>query len=186
VVAFEVLEGDEDSTSSGLSFQFTASIAATDVRPSHGPVSGGTPFSVHPHSTPQPLTPEPETLHPEPSTPDPSLNSKPKTLKQVIGSNFYSSTDGLQCALGGEVVAGLYVSSSVVRCVSTPGAKGAVTLQVSNNGGADYYGADLRFLYVPPLAVASLSVSNGPESGGNTLEVHRRTPCHSVEYVLFL
>ena len=69
------------------------------------------------------------------------------------------------------------MSSSVVRCVSTPGAKGAVTLQVSNNGGADYYGADLRFLYVPPLAVASLSVSNGPESGGNTLEVHRALIC---------
>ena len=141
---------------------------------------------MNPIATPQPPNPEPETLRPEPSTPDPNLNPKPQTLKQVIGSNFYSSTDGLQCALGGEVVAGLYVSSSVVRCVSTPGAKGAVTLQVSNNGGADYYGADLRFLYVPPLAVASLSVSNGPESGGNTLEVLGRTPRHSVEYVVSL
>ena len=135
VVTFEVLEGDDDTTSSGLLFQYTVPVAVTDVRPSHGPASGGTSFSV-------------------------------------IGSNFYASTDGLQCALGGDVVKGLLVSSSVVRCVAPPGERGAVALQLSNNGGTDYYGAGLRFLYTPPLALEALSVSHGPESGGNTLEVY--------------
>jgi len=83
------------------------------------------------------------------------------TVVSVRGANL--GADGLTCRFGGVDVTGAdarWVTSSVVVCVSPqPREEGAVSVEISLNGGADFTASGRQYVYEPSPTVDSLRPS---------------------------
>ena len=90
----------------------------------------------------------------------------------VEGSHFGESSD-MRCRFGDKYTDDVrVVSSTTAVCVApAASASGWVSLEVSNNGGADYTQNGLQYLYVEPARVDYVYPESGPESGGTLLMI---------------
>jgi hypothetical protein len=104
------------------------------------------------------------------------------TLVSVAGANFFRDSS-LECVFGSKAVPARFVSSTLVECVSPPGAISSVELSLTSSGALFYEEASLSFEYVADAAgVVSLSPNSGSLSGGTpvTVELSGTSPSNVI------
>ena len=97
----------------------------------------------------------------------PELGGQPVT---IVGEGFVNS-GMLVCRFGEVVVKGASLSSTSVVCTAPPSHMGNVTVEVSNNGGADFEGARMLFESRSPMRAVTVVPSQGPVEGGTVVLV---------------
>ena len=95
------------------------------------------------------------------------------TVVQLLrNTGAFVPSQALKCRFGGLEVAAVFVSSSMVTCLSPARTVAeAVSLDVSSNGGSDFTNSGLRFVYQGRVLLASLLPLAGPPTGGPPLVV---------------
>lgn len=89
----------------------------------------------------------------------------------IEGYNF--TRTGLEaCRLGGEVVVGAALwNSSAMRCQAPPLPPGSYSLELTLNGGAEWFTVPAGVHYEPDRCLYSLTPSAGPLSGGSLVTI---------------
>ena len=95
------------------------------------------------------------------------------TLLNVSGTGF-KNTSVLYCRFGSlPPVAGLYLTSTRVQCISPMHQIGSVSIEVTTNG-VDYSEDMVQYRYYASPAVSHVVPSSGPTDGGTVISVYGR------------
>ena len=94
--------------------------------------------------------------------------TKGQTRLAITGANFLSRD--LQCKIGETIVAGSFVTSSMMHCTTVANPEAVVPVHISNNW-ADFVGNNNYFSFEAPVTLSRASVTRGPETGQNLITI---------------
>ena len=94
------------------------------------------------------------------------------TVVTVYGQNFIDFDQYLRCFFGSKAVPGIFISSSIMHCISPPSdiIVSAVSFRVTLNDQQTTK-ETVNYYYYPEPAISKLTPNYGPTTGGTSVEI---------------